>query len=144
MEFHIIDDLPYVGEIITETLEMEGYTTKLFSCPAEYIAFSRSKTFLPPAAIFTDIKMPKMSGFELIDVLHSHFPNQKFVIVSATPAMNHPAMEKVSAFLHKPINLEILVETAASLASAHAALPDRAKNAEQFTLYQAYQSSLEF
>jgi len=133
MEFHIIDDYSYVGEVIAEALKAEGYSTRLFSCPSEYIRFSKSEMFIPPVAILTDIKMPKMSGYELIDQLHSRLPNQKFVVISATPSINHPTMRKVSALLHKPLNFELLVETAASLAASHSIGPEQTENADQFT-----------
>jgi two-component system response regulator YesN len=66
-----------------------------------------------PQVILTDIKMPDMSGLELIARLRLHFPNLRSVVISGYSDFNY-AVEalklKVEDYILKPIDPEAIKE----------------------------------
>jgi two-component system response regulator YesN len=67
-----------------------------------------------PQVILTDIKMPDMSGLELISQLRPHFPNLRSVVISGYSDFKY-AVEalklKVEDYILKPIDPEAIKET---------------------------------
>ena len=80
--FHIIDDEESICKIISELIMSLGYRTKIFLCPIEYIDYTNSLGYNSPIAIFSDVRMPKMSGFEMMDIILESKPNMKFILMS--------------------------------------------------------------
>jgi len=119
MEFHVIDDDKYISATIVAMLAVHGFSSKAFNCPRQYIEHTQTDDFSSPIAVITDITMPGMSGYEMIDKLRKDIPKLKFVIISPSPEDEYPAMRGVGTFLLKPVKLETLGKIASSLAQHH-------------------------
>ena len=119
MEFHVIDDEKHVGDVIVDMLNAHGFSSIAFNCPRQYLEHARSSEFKKPVAVFTDITMPGINGYEMIDELRKIYPDQKFVVISASSDVRHPAISEVGMFLSKPLRMETLGKAAASLIQCH-------------------------
>jgi len=121
MQFHVIDDEKSVSDIIVAMLNIQGFSAEAFNCPLRYLEYASSEEFEAPVAIMTDIIMPGMSGYELIDALRDVHSDQKYVVISALPDadIKQPAMRDIYAFINKPVRMEELSKVAASLVQCH-------------------------
>ncbi len=115
MEFHIVDDEQHVSTIISTMLKTLGYHSRVFNCPCEYIDYAASSDFNLPIATLTDIRMPGVNGYEMIDEVSSLHPDMKFVVISASPDLQHPAMKKACLFIIKPFRMATLSKLTTSL-----------------------------
>jgi len=113
--FHIIDDEKLLADMTAEILNSSGFQAMAFSSPLEYLKYMDSESFIEPLGIFTDIKMPEMGGFQLIDEVRKRFPGQKFVVISGETGGEKPIGRPACHFLAKPFNPQMLVETARAI-----------------------------
>lgn len=68
-----------------------------------------------PDVVFTDVRMPVMSGIELAEQIHLHFPDIPVVIVSGYGEFEYAQQAiryDVKEYLLKPVNEQKLLETA--------------------------------
>lgn len=66
-----------------------------------------------PEIVFTDIKMPKMSGLELAQIIREHCPDTKVVILSGYGEFDYAVTAikaGVAEYLLKPVNREKMAE----------------------------------
>jgi len=100
--FHIIDDEALLCELAVEIILAAGFEAVSYTSPIEYLHYVDSNDYVEPDAIFTDIQMPEMNGYEFIDKIRCKFPDMKIVVVSgyysATAALKH----HVWRYLPKP------------------------------------------
>ena len=61
-------------------------------------------------AVVTDIKMPKMSGWKLIDKLRDLDKDLFVVVVTGTPENKDKYANKLDVFLEKPVNIESMIK----------------------------------
>ena len=107
--FHIIDDEKDLCELIVEFLKSAGYEAIAYSNPVEYLNYVYNDSYVAPIAIITDVLMPEMNGYELIDKVKVKFPEQKFVVTSGYDG-EAKAFRKTSChFLPKPFSPEELI-----------------------------------
>jgi CheY-like chemotaxis protein len=76
----VIDDEPDIVDILTDMLEGSGYKIKGFTQALEAISAIDK---LKPQAIFTDMNMPELTGFEVLKKVHAIDPDLPVVFVSA-------------------------------------------------------------
>ena len=121
----IIDDEPWTILDIEQTFALENMGFEIvgsFRSPLKALPFIMSKK---PELIITDIRMPGMSGLELIQKVRSHHLNCEFIIVSG---YNDFAYAKeaiaygVTGYCLKPLDPD---ETASCLERARTALNRR-------------------
>jgi FixJ family two-component response regulator len=110
--FHIIDDEENLCELAAELLGLAGYQAIAYSNPVQYIDYVHSDNYVSPVAIFTDVQMPEMSGYELIDNVREKFPEQKIVIISGYDDCNKASRTKHCHFMPKPYSLEKFIAMA--------------------------------
>ncbi len=108
--FHIIEDQPYIYEFISELLNGIGYETACFSCPEAYINYVRTPEFKRPLAIITDINMPTMNGYKMIDQISRLVPKLRFVVMTGEPHIHSEHKAKACMYLRKPFKVEALIE----------------------------------
>ncbi len=75
----IVDDDEAVRQVTSETLRELGYqieTAEDGTAALEVIAAFQ------PDLVITDLRMPKMSGFELLEILRSRFPQMPVIAMS--------------------------------------------------------------
>jgi len=119
MQFHVIDDDKQVSDVIVSMLDALGFSSWAFNSPHQYIAYAKSNEFKAPVAIMTDVSMPEMNGYKMIDLLKEIHPEQKFVVITASADSRDSDMKQAGMFLSKPVRMETLEKTATSLVRRH-------------------------
>ena len=107
----VVDDDPYVLESISRMLAEYGYPVIPCNCGEDAITqLLKNDTKL----ILTDIKMPGISGIELLEKIHSIYPKMPVILMTgyaeldlAIDAIKKGAFD----FITKPYNPEYLVHT---------------------------------
>ena len=100
----LVEDDAALGQMYQTLLSNHGYQVKL--CADGEQALSTAVSF-GPDVILLDIMMPKLSGFDVLDILHNtpQTAHAKIIILTALgePADRIKAMERgASDFLVKP------------------------------------------
>jgi len=113
--FHIVEDQESICEFMVELLTATGYQAIGFSNPLKYIHHIENETDVPPAAIFTDIMMPGMSGYELIDKVREKFPDQRIVAISGFTGDTELNEKGTCHFLTKPFSPNKFIDIAEAL-----------------------------
>ncbi len=105
----IVDDDIEMLRMLSKLLSRIGYTAETFHQPDAAIAAFQAAEF---AAVITDIKMPALSGMEVLQAVRRHSPATPVIIItafgtvtSAVEAMRQGAFDYVS----KPFNLDELM-----------------------------------
>lgn len=119
MQFHIVDDDRQVCDVFTAMLQTAGFSARAFYCPRHYLEHVNSTDYEKPAVIVTDIVMPGMTGYEMIEAIRKIYPRQKFMIISASPDIKHPVLYELCMFLGKPLRMEALAAAAKAMISCH-------------------------
>lgn len=105
MIFHVIDDQPIICAYVRELLQDAGHEAQIFLSPVDYLEYLNSSRYIKPAAIFTDISMPSMGGYEMIRRIQMDYPDQRFVIVSGKPEIRSEFRDREEwLFLNKPFD----------------------------------------
>lgn len=106
-----VEDDDYLRDTLTRTLKREISTVKSYALPSD--ALNDTDNFQPDI-ILTDIKMPGMSGLEMVKIIRKVFPKIPVIIASAFNDANYlqTAIKlKVENYIIKPINVEQLLST---------------------------------
>ncbi|HKK39867.1 MAG TPA: response regulator [Cryomorphaceae bacterium] len=120
---YIIDDDPLNNAVLTKALQKkELVDTVLSSTSAENALFyldqleSEGRAF--PDLIFVDLKMPRMSGWEFVEIFQDRFSSKcdtKIIILSGTSNINDLVMiemkKELVHYIQKPVTvgeLEVL------------------------------------
>jgi len=103
----VVDDDPEVRSTLQELLELHGYPVLTAGNGHEAIRLLSQNG--APALIILDLRMPVMTGQQLLGLLQRHqaLRNIPVVMVSATPASTPP--EGVQACLLKPFQMSELM-----------------------------------
>ncbi len=131
--FHIIDDETTICELLSELISELGFKARGFTCPAEYLEYRKSPDYQPPLAIFTDVRMPKMTGFDMIEEIRREHPEQKFVVLSGFSVGEEALSRNVCQFIDKPFQPETIEQVVTSLANCdkRVSLPDFINSCKQ-------------
>lgn len=101
----VADDEPKILRLLSQILEARGCLVRLAHDGLEALSQFQQR---PADVVFTDIKMPKLSGLELLNELKRRDPLVNVVIITAYPSLES-AVEamKVGAcdFLTKPFDI---------------------------------------
>ena len=106
----IVDDEVDICNLFRDALQAAGYNVSAFTNPTE--AFEDFKLHNEEyGAIITDIRMPEMSGIELIKRVNQINKNVKVFLMTAFELKNEELQElRMNEFLNKPIYTQRLVE----------------------------------
>ena len=115
MFFHIIDDEPFICFFISEMLSDMGHETETFSSSLQYLDYLDSPDYSAPTAVFSDLSMPFVDGYQLADRVLSHHPDSYFVMMSGASGIKSEYKKDGCIFLHKPFHLKDLENTVASM-----------------------------
>ena len=113
--FHYIDDEATLRDLFVDLMKEFGHNAMSFSCPIEYLNYMDSPDYAHPNAVFTDIDMPKMSGFELIGNIVKANRNLKIAVISGRADIKHENQKHVCFFIEKPFHPNQLKEITSSL-----------------------------
>lgn len=100
--FHVIDDNLIGGQNTGKIINLFCDKPLVFSSAIEYMEHINSPDYQKPEAIFTDVLMFRMNGYELIEEVLAIHPDQRFVIISGRPDLNHPFKNRACIYLTKP------------------------------------------
>lgn len=75
----VVDDVDTIARVYARFLEREGYEVRIaFNGMEALDVWERFK----PDLVISDIRMPKMSGFELANALRKKNPEQKVILMT--------------------------------------------------------------
>jgi CheY-like chemotaxis protein len=140
----VVEDIPNVLELLEVTLRFQGYEVLSAHNGEEALTILEKET---PALIITDILMPKLDGFALVQELHSNPKTMGIPVIFlsatyVTPEDRDFAMSLgASRFIEKPIDTEDFLLTIAELLSKESITIPRPLAQPQF--YSGYRDRLE-
>lgn len=107
----VVDDDPMLLDVLSLILDEHNYTPVACTDAAEAICVSDSLLF---DAILTDINMPDISGLDLLERMHSTYPDIPVILMTgqaeldtAVNAINRGAFD----FITKPVSPEYLLNS---------------------------------
>jgi two-component system alkaline phosphatase synthesis response regulator PhoP len=112
MEGHIliIDDETSLRQTMARILQREGYEVTTAANGQEGLDLTSEHRF---DLVYLDIRMPDMSGLDLLKTLHTNLPDLPVILFTAQPDLNS-AVEAVRSgatdYLLKPLKPQIVVE----------------------------------
>lgn len=118
----VVDDDPVVGKSFDRVLSGKGYAVITASNGDEALKKLRSESY---DLVFTDIKMPGMSGLEVAERVKASQPWLPVVIITGYGTEANEARAEaagVSGFLHKPLSPEMIEGTTEKALLEHPAV----------------------
>ncbi|WP_204141012.1 ATP-binding protein [Halomicronema sp. CCY15110] len=124
----VVEDQPYNQALITEVLEMEGFTVDLVSDGHAMMATMTSELVTGkslPGLILMDVQLPGVDGLTLIQALRQH-PLWQGVPIMAVTAMAMPGDRDrclaagADDYITKPIDFDLLMQKTRQLTQATA------------------------
>lgn len=106
----LIDDDREIGATLSAVLEGAGYRVVLTN---NGIDGQRLITAERPDLVITDMMMPKMGGFPVLEFLRTLESPPKVIMITANEGGRHKAyaeMLGVSEYLRKPFAMDVLLE----------------------------------
>jgi len=106
----IVDDNPNMSVLLTDILEIFEYEGNRAGDGQEALDKLRSEKF---AMVFTDLRMPKMDGIDLLKAIKVEHPDMPVVIVtgySIGETQNLLVSKKADGFLNKPFKVNEIKE----------------------------------
>ena len=95
----VVDDEPVILETMTAILESEGFVVRTAEDGFAALLALRQT---PPDIIISDLRMPNMSGFELLSVVRRRFPHIPIIAISGEYiAVGMPPGLLADSFLQK-------------------------------------------
>jgi DNA-binding response OmpR family regulator len=106
----VVDDEPDIVDFLTTVLRDEGYVTDSACDGSEAIA---KIEHLHPALMILDLMMPRMTGFEVLDVLRQRTNGRPAIIVLSAKSTHQDILDALERgaddFIPKPFDLEDLL-----------------------------------
>lgn len=112
----ILDDEPKMGKILSRVLAREGHNAQSCTAPAEALTMMSGEPF---DLLLTDLKMPGMSGLEVMERARAILPDMQVIMMTAygTVETAIEAMKKGAVdYLIKPFHNEELIMLVSRLA----------------------------
>ena len=109
----LVDDEPLVRKLISGYLVAAGYVVRVAVDGLDAIGKLRAGL---PDLIISDLNMPRMSGFELLEVVRKRFPQIPVIVISAVAPDEMPEGVAADAYCHKNgFGFEQLLQTISDL-----------------------------
>ena len=101
----VIDDSMLIRHTVCRFLESRGFKVET---AANGIAALEVLQLIRPDLILTDLQMPRLSGYQLIDALKAHKETAAIpvLVLAAKPLAEAPLDSRVHAFIYKDLNVE--------------------------------------
>ncbi len=106
----VVDDEEGFCEIIKRFLENEGYPVNVFSAPEKALDFIRRTQ---PDIVLTDMRMPKVTGFDILQASLQSNPYAKVVVITGAGDMDdcvHAMSQGAFNYIEKPWEASKLLE----------------------------------
>jgi DNA-binding NtrC family response regulator len=108
----LVDDQPEVRRVVRRNLQRAGHFVVEAWNGRVAVELAREITF---DLVISDLRMPDMSGVELLKELHEYDPDLPVVLTSGSPdplTVAEASALGVFAYLAKPVPFELMCETA--------------------------------
>ena len=105
----VVDDDPSIGALLNEKLSQEGFHCRSCLSGTEALEIMERQAF---DVIISDLRMPGMSGFELLEVTRKKYPHSAFLMATgvAEVRVGIQAMKQgADDYLVKPFQLDAVV-----------------------------------
>jgi CheY-like chemotaxis protein len=101
----VIDDSMLIRHTVCRFLESRGFKVET---AADGIAALETLELIRPHLIVTDLQMPQLSGYQLIDTLKADQETAgiPILVLAAKPLAEAPLDSRVHAFIYKDLNVE--------------------------------------
>ena len=109
----LVEDDLALRDILQDILEEEGYDVVPAADGRQALEYLRTTSGRDeaPALMILDLMMPLVSGWEVLDAMEADPRLQVPVIVVSADGTKPEDISTGTVFLHKPFNLEELLET---------------------------------
>jgi CheY-like chemotaxis protein len=119
----VIDDEPDLLAITRIMLEREGYNLHTFTNPIAALSHVEDGCCMDRKLVLSDVRMPSMSGFELVRHVKDLRREIKVILMTAfeinkEEAQNVLPLTLVEAFLNKPFRSVDLIEAVKKASSS--------------------------
>ena len=104
----LVEDDPGVREVLTQMLASLGHSVLAAAGGREGLARLEAGDFVD--LVLTDLKMPGMTGWDVIKTVKTKWPHLPIAIVTGTPELLREERELVELVIEKPVRLEALRE----------------------------------
>jgi len=104
-----VDDEPKVRELVEQTLERGGFSVRCFATAVECLEKLR---FSSCDLLITDVKLPEMSGIELLTEVKRFIPSLPVLIVTGygdVPMAVRTMKAGATDFIEKPLKRQVLL-----------------------------------
>lgn len=116
----LVDDDAAVRSALKFSLEMEGFTVRLYDRAAALLA---DKSLPAHACLVVDLRMPGMDGLEMIDALRARRVGLPAILIvserASTQLNNRARRSGVDRVLEKPLSDSALIESIRHAFAAH-------------------------
>ncbi|HKJ84405.1 MAG TPA: response regulator [Mariprofundaceae bacterium] len=106
--FDVVDDATYMQELLVEMLGEMGYEARTFTSAFEYLDFVHSDAFTEPLAVISDVRMPQMGGYELMQSVQEIHPKIRFVMMTGESDIRDEYRNHACMYLGKPFDFNSL------------------------------------
>jgi len=111
----IVDDETDLLAIVRKMLEGQGYSVHPFASPETALDHVKDDGCTDCSIVISDIRMPHMTGFELVRHIKKLRPEMKVILMTAFEINKHEAQlvlpsTPVDAFVNKPFRIRELIE----------------------------------
>lgn len=124
----VVDDEP--GQAIALATLLSGEGMHAASESSAQVALARIQAD-PPDVVILDVKMPGLSGTDLLTALHARHPELPVVLLTGYEASDRRLASALAnprvTYLGKPVEMTELLAALAALVSAKGAAPERAR-----------------
>jgi len=115
----IVDDNPNMSTLLSDILEIfdfEGFHAENGKEALDRLRQSKYDM------VFTDLRMPQMDGYDLLDAIKSEHPSMPVVVVTGYAvgdAREDEITAKADGFLHKPFKVDEIESILTNLLGMH-------------------------
>jgi two-component system response regulator FixJ len=135
---HIVDDEDLVRNSLATVLSVADYDVDTFSSGVEYL---KALPGLNPDCVILDVRMPQMSGLDVLEIVKQHKPSTPVIMISgvADIAIAVKAMQSGAAdFIEKPFEPDAVLKVVKKVCeSANATSHQSANTAEIEAVYSS-------
>ncbi|MEE8577604.1 MAG: response regulator [candidate division Zixibacteria bacterium] len=111
VSLHVIDDEELVRKSLVAVLQNAQYDVQAFASGVEFL---KALPGLNPDCVILDVRMPQMSGLDVLEILKQNHPETPVVMMSgfADVSMAVKAMQSgASDFVEKPFQAKDILDT---------------------------------
>ncbi|KMQ52369.1 DNA-binding response regulator [Chitinispirillum alkaliphilum] len=108
----VIDDDPFILELVSVNLKLRGFTVNSFTSGLDAL---ESYETIKPSLVILDVMMPEMDGWEICKIIKDNDESAKVLMLTAKDTdkdkMIGRSILQADAYVTKPFDLNQLIDT---------------------------------